>query len=79
MPPLIILHSFYYDDQHREYKSREVYVNPNHIVSVEPMNKHPGAPTSDDKMPVSLVCLTTSSFIVRETPDEIYCRMEAPA
>lgn len=77
MPPLIRLHSFYYDDQHREYKPREVYVNPNHIVSVEPMKKHPGAPTSADKMPVSLVCLTTSSFIVRELPDEIYSIMEA--
>lgn len=77
MPPLIILHSFYYDDQHKEYKRREVYVNPNHIVSVELLSRHPNAPK---QTPVSLVCLSTNcSLVVAETPDEIYCRMEATA
>ena len=77
MPPLIILHSFYYDDQHREYKPREVYVNPNHIVSVELLSRHPNAP---EQTPVSLICLSTNcSLVVAETPDGIYCRMEAPA
>lgn len=79
MPPLIRLHSFYYDDQHREYKPHEVYLNPTHIVSVEPMKKHPGAPTSENQTPVTLVCMTTSSFIVGEMPDEIYSKMEMDA
>ena len=77
MPPLIRLHTFYYNDQRRMYAPKEVYVNPNHIVSVERLPKHPSAPISEAQVPVSLVCLTTGSFIVNELPDEIYSCMEA--
>lgn len=78
MPPLIRLHSFYYDAQQKMYGPKEVYVNPNHIVSVERLKKHPSAPVTE-AIPVSLVCLTNGSVLVKELPDEIYSCMEANA
>ena len=77
MPPLIILNSFYYNDQTREYNPQEVYINPMKIEYVKQLPRRPNDCNPNNTSPVSLVVLGNGSFIVRETPDEIYSIMEA--